>query len=193
MDIRRIVFNPQIWFAVGLIGIGTAARLFPSPPNVAPIAAIALLGGATLPMPWAFLVPGVAMLTSDAFIGFYSIPIMASVYLSFFVMVFIGRFLPRKFSPVRLLGASLLGSLLFFIVTNAAVWKFSGMYPQTIDGLISSYYYAIPFFRNTLGGDMFYVFTFFGVYHAVPYILRNIQKRACLLRTTKKLLVYPKR
>ncbi|MBT7928725.1 hypothetical protein HN682_02235 [Candidatus Peregrinibacteria bacterium] len=145
------------FIAVLLIILGVAARFFPHPPNFAPIAAIALFGGLYLNKKIAFVLPIAAMLVSDLFIGFYSWKMMAAVYLSFILMVGIGLLVKRNKKFSTILGGTLLGSLLFFLITNAAVWIFGTMYPHTIAGLITSYTMAIPFFKNTLMGNIFFV------------------------------------
>ena len=53
----------------------------------------------------------------------------------------------------------LVGSLFFFISTNFAVWFIWDYYPKTIEGLISCYTLALPFFKNTLIST--FLFTFF--------------------------------
>lgn len=141
-------------------------------PNISPIAAIALFGGATLASPWSYALPLAAQLTSDIIIGFDRLPVTYAVYASFVVTVLFGSWL-KKFSPLRLLGASLASSTLFYLVTNAAVWRFSELYPQTSDGLILSYLYAIPFFRNTLFGDLIYSTSLFVAYFYVPVIVKS--------------------
>ena len=42
------------------------------------------------------------------------------------------------------------GSMWFFITTNFAEWMIWDYYPKTIEGLITCYTLAIPFFKNTL-------------------------------------------
>ncbi|TSC72453.1 MAG: hypothetical protein G01um101438_537 [Parcubacteria group bacterium Gr01-1014_38] len=153
---------------LSLILLSAAARLFPHPANVSPIAAIALLGGASLHLPWALAAPGAAMLLSDLVIGFDRLPITLSVYGSFFASVFLGRWLRGRSSPWRTLGTALASSILFYLVTNAAVWWFSGLYAQTFDGLMLSYFYAIPFFRHTLLGDLGYTVALFWAYEYAP-------------------------
>jgi len=129
----------------------------PHPPNVAPIAAIALFGGLYLQKRMAFILPIAAMLVSDLFIGFYSWNMMAAVYMSFILMVGIGFMVKRHKRFSTILSGTLLGSLLFFLITNAAVWGFGTMYPHTLEGLMASYTMAIPFFTNSLMGNLFYV------------------------------------
>jgi hypothetical protein len=145
-------------------------------PNVAPISAIALLGGATLSPVAAFIVPTVAMLAADSVIGFDYWPITAAVYLSFALTVGLGMTLRGRWNPWRLAGVSILSSILFYLITNAAVWRFSGMYPPTLDGLWLSYWLALPFFRNTLFGDMAYTFTLFLAVQYVPVVFRALKR-----------------
>ncbi len=51
---------------------------------------------------------------------------------------------------------------MFYLVTNFAVWTFDSLYPKTWDGLIACYTAAIPFFRNSLIGDIFFAAVLFG-------------------------------
>jgi hypothetical protein len=58
--------------------------------------------------------------------------------------------------------AAVTSSLLFFVLTNLGVWAFGHMYPKTAAGLIACYTAALPFFRNTLEGDLLYTLVLFG-------------------------------
>ena len=82
---------------------------------------------------------------------------MLAVYFSFALMGVIGLYVRRHKNFARVVGGALLGSILFFLITNWAVWAFGAMYPLTLTGLLESYTMAIPFFRNSLLGDLFYV------------------------------------
>ena len=62
----------------------------------------------------------------------------------------------------RLIGGSLAASVLFFLVSNFGVWLNSVTYPKTIAGLLGCYEMAIPFFQNTMFGDLFFVGVLFG-------------------------------
>ena len=55
-----------------------------------------------------------------------------------------------------------MGALVFFSVTNFGVWAFTPLYPKTVNGLIECYVAAIPFFWNTLAGDLVYSTVLFG-------------------------------
>ncbi len=142
-------------------------RLLPHAPNFAPIAAMALFGGTYLNKKYALLVPLSAMIVSDFFIGFYDLKLEFAVWGSFLLIGFIGLWLKKHKNISNIIGATLCGSVLFFIITNFAVWAFSPWYSHNFSGLAQCYILAIPFFRSTLFGDLFYVGVMFGVYELV--------------------------
>ena len=137
-----------------LITLGIAARFLPHPANFAPIGAIAIFSGLYLPRKWAIVLPLAAMFFSDLFIGFYNLPIMFSVYGSLAMMGVIGLWIRKNKKLSTVLGGTILGSVIFYLLTNGAVWAFGSLYPHTAAGLLQSYYLAIPFFRNSLLGDL---------------------------------------
>ncbi len=99
----------------------------------------------------AFIIPISAIIISDIFIGFHSM--IWAVYLSFFLVVVLGISM-KKLNVGNVLGLSILGSILFFLITNFAVWAQGSFYPSSFSGLIECYYMGIPFFKNTLIGDI---------------------------------------
>lgn len=158
-----------IVFAVCLIILGAALRVarhagwLPLPPNVAPVGAMALFGGAYLGRRRGWLVPLGLMLISDALIGFDRWPMEIAIYGCFGFSVWLGSRWSMRRGVMRLAGATLLGSTVFFLVTNAAVWGFTAWYPHTPAGLTQCFAAALPFFRNTLVGDLGYTALFFGL------------------------------
>jgi hypothetical protein len=155
------------------IAIGTVLRLVPHLPNFAPITAIALFGGAYLDRRLAVVVPLAAMLVSDYVIGFYDLPVMISVYASFALAGVIGMWLRKRRRFGTVIVGTFAAALLFYLVTNAAVAFFTPLYPHNLQGLLASYMNALPFFRNSLLGDFFYVGVFFGGYEFVQYLLKH--------------------
>lgn len=155
-----------------LAAAAAAIRVVDHWPNVTPVAATALMAGSYLGLPWGLVLPGAVMAVSDAVIGFSPWPITAAVWGSFGATVWLGRGLLKKRTAGRVIEASLLASVLFYLVTNAAVWAFSGMYPLTAEGLRMSYWYAIPFFRNTLLGDLAFTGGFFLAVQIVTALIR---------------------
>ncbi len=139
-----------------LIALGVSARLLPHPANFAPIAAIALFSGLYLPKRFAIIVPAAALLLSDIVLGFYTWQVVVSVYACFALTGIMGLYLAKQKNFATIALGTILASVIFFLVTNWAVWAFGTMYPHTTSGLMQSYIMALPFFRNSLLGDIFY-------------------------------------
>ena len=165
------MLNARFWTIVGMILGAAAVRLLPHPWNFTPIGAMALFGGATFrDRRLAFAVPLAALFLGDLAIGLHKL--MWAVYGAFALMVFLGMGLRgrRRFVPVA--ATTLAGSLLFFVVTNFAVWLSGMTYPETFGGLVTCYVAAIPFFGNTIAGDAFYAALLFGSFamleHRIP-------------------------
>jgi hypothetical protein len=156
----RVSFQlPGILLIVGLILIGVVARFLPYPPNFSPIGAIALFAGATLGSRLrAALIPLTAMFLSDLWLGMHTL--MPVVYGCFLFNVWLGSRIQSRLRPLPIAGMSIAGAAFFFIVTNGACWFMS--YPVTWTGMVSCYTLAIPFFQNTLTGDLFFSGVLFG-------------------------------
>lgn len=169
-----------------LIFIGAILRLLPHPPNFAPIAAIALFGGVYLSKKMAFILPILAMVISDYFLGFYQFSLMAFVYLSFLICVILGFWLKNHKKWYTIFGTSLSGSILFFLLTNFAVWVFTGWYSKNFSGLVQCYLMAIPFLKNTIFGDLFYVTLFFGIYEVMEVLIARKFKMPEKILVSKK-------
>ncbi len=151
-------------FFLVIFGVGT--RLIPHSPNVVPITAITLFGSVYLPKRLFFL-PLIILLVSDFFIGFYGTD-MFYVYGSFGLTGLIGLWLRSRKKPLFVISGALSSSILFFIITNFGVWAPpNNWYPHTFAGLIQSYTMAIPFFRNSLIGDLGYTILLFGGYELI--------------------------
>jgi len=167
-----------LWIGLGLIGFAVFARWLPHPPNVAPIAAMALLGGAVLPRRLALSLPLIAMMISDVFIGLHSLVILT--WGSFVLIALLSSFiLKRRRNPALIALSSVGASSLFFVVTNFGVWLEGMLYPRTWAGLVECYTLALPFFRNTLIGDAAYTGLLFGLFYLATFA-------ACRLVFTSK-------
>lgn len=152
----------QLCAALSLIAAGVSLRLLPHPANFAPIAAIAIFGGAVLPRRISVWVPLGAMMLSDFIIGFYgTMWVTWSCYL--LIALASSRWLRRP-TPRRSVAFTLSASVFFFLITNMGVWLWSGMYAHSWHGLTQCYVMALPFFRNTLASDVLYTALLFGVY-----------------------------
>ena len=122
------------------------SRIIPHPPNFTPILASAIMAPMLIKDRWfGIAVPIVAMFISDVIIGFYSYQFV--IYSSILAIALVS---PMRKNYVRLGIMAVGGSVWFFITTNFAEWMIWDYYPKTIEGLITCYTLAIPFFKNTL-------------------------------------------
>ena len=171
------------WIMMVLIIFAIATRLVPHPPNFTPIGAIGLFAGAYLTDKRFWLAPIIALLISDYLIGGYHPVAMLSVYLAFVISAMIGRlFLHNKLSSLRIGGAVLTSATQFFVITNLGVWLTGLMYPMNLSGLVECYVMAVPYFGNTLIGDMFYSLLLFGCFSLLISFIN--EKRTGILERT---------
>lgn len=155
--------TPKFWFLSLMVFAAAFIRLIPHPPNFAPIAAMALFGGAYFSKKtFAFAIPLAAMFLTDAIIGFYNF--IWIVYLSFALIVVLGIVMLKKINVKNLVLASLSASVSFFIITNFGIWAFGSLYPKTLTGLFTCYTAAIPFFQYSIIGDLVFSGLMFGIY-----------------------------
>jgi hypothetical protein len=142
------IFSKKQIVIILFIVVAAIMRVLPHIPNVSPITAMALFSGVYFTnKKFAFIVPMLAMLISDLFLGFSTITLF--VYLEFLLVSFIGVY--SKNISVKTI---LISSISFFVITNFGVWLIG--YPKTMTGFLECYTLAIPFFRNSLIGDFFY-------------------------------------
>jgi hypothetical protein len=152
----------KILLPLSIVVFAIILRLIPHPANFAPIGALAIFGGAYLNKKYALIIPLLAMFFSDLFLGFHST--IAFVYGSFLIAGLIGIWIGKRRSLNRFFFGTLFSSVLFFIITNFGVFLTTSLYPKTLDGLILCFTMAIPFFRNTVLSDFFYVGMFASSY-----------------------------
>jgi hypothetical protein len=170
-----------------MILLAAISRLLPHPPNFAPIGSMALFGAAYFSKRyWAFIVPIISMWISDlvlnnvvygqyfdSFVWFYAGSLFT--YSAFALIVLLGMLTLKKVRIPNLVASSLGASVIFFIVSNFGVW-FSGiMYPKDLGGLMVCYIAGIPFFHNTILGDLVYTAILFGVFEFVARRVPQLQ------------------
>lgn len=146
----------KLFTIIGLIGIGIAGRLLPHLPNATPITALTLTARKQLGAVWAFVVPIAAMVLSDAVIGFYDWKILTSVYGSFLLIGCMSLFMRKSSGAGNTILFAVVASIIFFLITNFAVWLFSPWYEKSISGLIYCYTLGLPFLQNMVLGDIVY-------------------------------------
>ena len=146
------MLNPtNIFFILAIV----VSRFLPHPPNFTPVIAIFMLSGGLSLVPLL-----ITYLLTDAVLGFHSY--MIWVYASLFAVSYLQK------GPV-------ISSILFFVITNFAVWT-SGYYGFNLQGLLMCYTMAIPFFVNTLLSTLLF-------YHLIRYYQNNTLMFPRLLTT----------
>src|SRR5688500_9326769 len=162
-----------------LIIVASLYRVWDGRPfGFAPQIAMAIFGGAMISdKRLAFILPLLSILISDIiYQGFYSG--QWQMYILYAALTLFG-FLMKKKNALNILGFSIGGSLLFFIISNFLVWAGGGGLgrPQTFEGLMLCYGDAIAFYRdyglihgfagNILIGDLFFSGMLFGAYFLI--------------------------
>jgi hypothetical protein len=136
--------------------------------NFAPLAAIALCGAAYFPAKYKFTVPLIALFISDLVLNIhYSAPMLDPLigcrYLALIVVGCLGLAVANRPSWKTLLPASLAGSILFYVITNAFAWLSDPGYAKNFAGLIQAFTVGLPqysatpswmFFRNSILSDL---------------------------------------
>ena len=138
--------NNKIFYLIFFGVILALSRIIPHPPNFTPILASAIMAPMLIKDRWfGIAIPIVAMFISDIIIGFYSYQFV--IYSSILAIALVS---PMRKNYIRLGIMAVSGSVWFFITTNFAEWIIWDYYPKTIEGLITCYTLALPFFKNTL-------------------------------------------
>lgn len=170
--------NIRLITLAAIIFAAAFSRIIPHIPNFSPMEAITLFAAAHFTRKWqAFVIPFSAMWLSSLFVdnviyGSYQrsfvwvYPGFHWQYLGYFLIAVMGlAVFKNRVSPVRAASSGLAAGAIFFLVSNFGVWLADGLYPMTGEGLFQCYAAAIPFYRGTLLGDLFYVPLLFGGFH----------------------------
>lgn len=182
----------NLWVVIVIIGVAIITRIIPHYPNFTALGAAALFGGAYMCRKYGFLIPVVALFLSDLILnnllyakqfpheydGFVLfVPQTLWTYGALILIVVLGSRFIREGKLLSLIGTSVSASVVFFLITNFAVWPGSTIYPKSIEGLLMSYGAGLPFFWNTLISDLFFVAVFFGGYAlAKTYLFDKAEK-----------------
>jgi hypothetical protein len=142
--------------------------------NFAPLAAIALCSAAYFPKKYKFSVPLITLFISDAVINFrYGAPLLdPQILVRYFALAVVGGLgvlLQYRASLKTLLPASIVGSTIFYAMTNAFSWLSDPGYAKNLGGLIQALTVGLPqysatpswmFFRNSLISDLLFTLLF---------------------------------
>ena len=146
-------------WVIAVIVLLAMFRLVPHPPNVTPVAAMALFAGAAVSnRVLACMIPLAAMLLSDLVLGLHST--ILYVYASVVITVLIGSTL-KHITLIRIGFVAVTASIVFFLLTNFGSWIHHDMYPYDITGLIQAYIAGLPFLRNALLANLVFIYLIF--------------------------------
>jgi hypothetical protein len=159
-------------FIFGAIVVAVLTRLIPHPANVTPIMAIGLFGAAYLDRKWlAVVTPLAALFLSDLVLNniiykqyytsfqWITSPIM---YVAVAAVTCIGFLRLRQISPANIITASIIGSVVFFLISNIWSWQWDPIYTKDFSGLMTCYVAGLPFLLRSLLGDLMYCGLLFG-------------------------------
>ncbi|MFC1709400.1 DUF6580 family putative transport protein [Candidatus Omnitrophota bacterium] len=164
--------------ALILVGMAIIFRFIPHIANFTPILAIALFGGAYLNKKYALILPLAFMMVTDLFLGIHNTIVFT--WGTILLISGVGMMLRQKKNAFNITLSSFGSAVMFFIITNFGVW-IMGWYPRTLDGLISCYTLAIPFFRTTMASTLVFSFVLFGVYELVARKVKQTSLAQALL------------
>lgn len=167
--------NNKLKIASVFIVFGAIMRLLPHPHNITPVAAMALAGGIYIGRKYlSYIVPIVCLFVSDLILNntvnriFFEADTglilfeknMIFTYTAFALTVVLGAAI-KHFKGLKLIfGGAVLSSLLFFLISNFGAWSIGVLYPKTLAGLGTCYIAGIPFFWNTLIGNLIFIAIF---------------------------------
>lgn len=153
----------ELLLIFSLLALAIASRLLPHPPNFAPITGIALFSAMKLKHKWvAYVLPIFGLFLTDLVLGFSTINLV--VYFAFILISFLGH----RQKKIHL-GTVLISSILFFVISNLGVWLL--YYPLSIEGFITCFTLAVPFFTNTLAGDLVYTAVLFFSFSSLKKVI----------------------
>lgn len=123
-------------------GLALVLRFGFLPPNVSGVGAVGFASSSVIPLIVTTL--GFDLIKGGFYSGFWW---TYAGFLGYWVLGRLaGKSIKKRFAFLPL------ASLLFFLISNFGVWLH--WYPQTMQGLLTCYTLALPFYRNTLIGDL---------------------------------------
>ena len=154
-----------------VILIVSLARALPHPIPIS-ISALALFAAVYLPQKWlAFLVFFGGLFISDLVLGLH--PMIPVVYASLISVLFVGFKLSRNLDTQKIVRATVLGSLFYFLLTNFGVWVLGGCdwtaaeareFPLTFAGLMSAFAGGFPGLPKKILSDLLGSSLLFGAF-----------------------------
>ena len=143
--------------------------------NFSPVAAVALCGAVYLPRRTAIVLPLAMLLASDVVLNLvhYNRPLLTweiiPRYFALLLITAIGFGLRGKAQLPKMLAASVVGSIVFYLITNTGSWLAEPAYAKTAAGWVQALTIGVPgwpstwwFYRHTLLSDVLFTLLFVG-------------------------------
>jgi hypothetical protein len=169
---KNSLITPRLILMTLAIFAAAMTRVIPHPWNFTAVGAMALFAGACIPNRWlSMIIPMSMMLVTDLILGFHNT--MWAVYISFALITMLGWWMSKRQSTGAFISMSLIASVLFFFITNAAMWvvgfwETTPLYSRNISGLFLAIAEGIPFYSwNFLISQFVYGGVLFGIFYAV--------------------------
>lgn len=143
--------------------------------NFSPMAAVALCGAMFFPRRLALVLPIGALLVSDLILNafVYHLPLlslfMIPSYVALGLSAWMGWTMRDRPSFGRTLGAAVVGSIVFYIITNTGSWLTIPEYPKNAAGWLQAltvgvgvpgYPTTLEFYRHTFASDLLFTALF---------------------------------
>lgn len=144
MNIKYLKFSIGIFLALAV------SRFIPHPPNFTSLIALSFYVPAIFGLRY-IPITLICFVLTDIIIGIHS-----TIFFTWGSIIFIG-FISKYFNNnfFKRFSGVLIACFIFYLVTNFGVWL-SGFYGYNINGLLTCYILAIPFFGNTLAATIIY-------------------------------------
>ena len=159
-----------IKIAFGVLIVLSASRFVPHPPNFTSLIALSFYIPAVFGIRYIPVVI-LALFFTDLIIGFHSTMLFTSG--SVILIGLISEYFNKSIFA-RICGV-LMGSLIFFFLSNFGVWL-GGFYGYTFSGLLSCYILALPFFGYTVLSSLIFSVIIETVYKLYQKNIINIYK-----------------
>jgi hypothetical protein len=147
--------------------------------NFAPISAIALCGAIYLPRRLALILPLGILVVSDLALNLwhYHLPFwtweILPRYAALALIVMLGWAVRGQPTFLRVFGSAVVGSIIFYLITNTGSWLAGPGYAKTLNGWLQALTTGLPgfpstwwFYRHTFLSDIFFTSLFFACMHS---------------------------
>jgi uncharacterized protein DUF6580 len=182
-----------IIFCFILIAVTTLVKVICAPQinlsGFSAVIAVSLFAGLTIKdKTKAFLLPLITLFLSDVLLqalhalnlfpysGFYS----GQIYnYALFIILTLTGILLNNYKVAGIFAAAIIGPTIFFLLSNFIVWKTQGAimgYSNDVNGLMQSYTFGLPFYRNSLISTIIFLPAFVALYHWLIYGKLSLKK-----------------